>query len=208
MDRAICATGPSWELLQAQALIHLDDAEGMAVDLRALQDAPTQANLKVKRVDAVEDFGKWIQALAKVFEFPDESIAPLTATLGKLGVDENGKWHHYIGMLDGKIVGTSSMFLGSGVAGVYNVATLPEARRRGLGTALTLVPLRDARERGYCISILHASEMGLGIYRRLGFKEYCKISHYVYLPSWVQRAVLRVYSWVQRYKTVFSRKRG
>ena len=52
----------------------------------------------------------------------------------------------------------------------------PEARQQGIGTALTLEPLREARETGYRIGILHPSEMGVGVYGRLGFEECCKLS--------------------------------
>jgi len=195
-------TGPSTQpadlgkLLQAQGWIYFDDAPGMAIDLRSLDNSPAQANLHIKKVATEEDFNEWIQPIAKAFEFPKEGIEPYVTTFHKLSLDEHCRWHHYIGALDGKTVGGSSLFLGAGVAGVYNVATLPKARKQGVGTALTLAALQDARKMGYSIGILQATEMGLGIYRRLGFKEYCKFSHYIYLPNWIQRTVMRVYSWL------------
>jgi hypothetical protein len=45
---------------------------------------------------------------------------------------------------------------------------------------MTLAPLMDAREMGYRIGTLQSSEMGLNVYRRLGFKEYCRVSQYVW----------------------------
>jgi predicted acetyltransferase len=70
-------------------------------------------------------------------------------------------------------------FQGAGVAGIYWVATVPEARQRGLGTAITLVPLLEARDMGYTTGILHASEMGYGVYQRIGFQELCMMNHFM-----------------------------
>jgi predicted acetyltransferase len=101
-------------------------------------------------------------------------------------------------MLDGTVVGTCTLYLGAGVAGIYNVSTLPKARRQGVATELTLTALHAARDRGYRIGILHASEMGYGAYRRIGFRDYCTVSHYLYLPNRAQRAFLKLYLWAER----------
>ena len=46
-----------------------------------------------------------------------------------------------------------------------------------------LFPLRQARVKGYKTGVLQASEMGLGVYRALGFREYYKISYYYWAPE-------------------------
>ncbi len=88
-------------------------------------------------------------------------------------------WHLYLGNIDGIPVGTSELYRGDGVAGIHGVTTLPELRGRGIGSAMTLSPLIDARNQGYAIGVLFSSEMAVGIYRRLGFVEYGK--GYIYL---------------------------
>ncbi|HEX4207488.1 MAG TPA: GNAT family N-acetyltransferase, partial [Ktedonobacteraceae bacterium] len=64
------------------------------------------------------------------------------------------------------------------VACIGPVVTLPQARRQGIGAAMTLVVLREARAQEYRISVLTASPMGINIYRRIGFQEYGTFSVY------------------------------
>jgi predicted acetyltransferase len=69
-----------------------------------------------------------------------------------------------------------------GVAGIYAVATLPQARRQGIGTWMTTLPLLEAKEMGYRVGVLQASSMGHPIYRRLGFADVCTYRQYVQRP--------------------------
>jgi predicted acetyltransferase len=89
----------------------------------------------------------------------------------------------YLATIDGTPVGTTIVAFGGGVAGIYAVAVLKGARRRGVGSALTLTALRDARERGYRIATLRASRMGYPMYRRLGFEQHCTIGSWVSEPQ-------------------------
>lgn len=56
------------------------------------------------------------------------------------------------------------------VAGVYSVVTLPEARGKGLGAAVTLAVLHDARQRGARMGVLESTDMGFPVYTRIGFR--------------------------------------
>jgi len=87
--------------------------------------------------------------------------------------------------LDNKPVATSLLFLAAGVAGIYAVSTIPEARRKGIGAFMTQYPLVQARSKGYKIGVLQSSKVGVGVYRSLGFQEYCKISEYLWSPEQV-----------------------
>lgn len=94
------------------------------------------------------------------------------------GFGEDLPKRSYIGYLAEKPVATSTYVLGYGVVGLFNIGTLPDARRRGIGTEMTLVPMREARSLGYQVATLQSSTMGYSVYQQIGFKEYGKIVAY------------------------------
>jgi hypothetical protein len=73
--------------------------------------------------------------------------------------------------------------MAAGVAGIYAVATIERARRRGMGTAVTLPPLLDARARGYVAGVLRFSEMGYGIYAGMGFTQQFRYHSSLFQPD-------------------------
>ena len=77
----------------------------------------------------------------------------------------------WIGRADGKVVATSRIAIGGGVAGLYAISTLAAYRGRGFGRAMTIAALRAAASMGHRIGVLQSSDLGYGVYRRLGFRE-------------------------------------
>jgi predicted acetyltransferase len=82
-------------------------------------------------------------------------------------------------MLAGVPVASAALVLDSGVAGIYAVATLPEARNRGIGKPMTATALREARQLGYRVGILQSSSMGHPIYEKMGFRDVCTYRLYL-----------------------------
>ena len=163
--------------LADHGLTYSEGPTGMALDLRELEeDSPAPAGLEIEHVQGAEGLEEWAHAAFIGLGLPEASTGIGVELFAGLGYDL--PLRSYLGTLHGEPVATSQLFLGAGVVGIYIVATVPEARRQGIGTALTLTPLRDARAMGFRIGILHASPMGLGVYRRIGFQEYCRMGHY------------------------------
>jgi GNAT superfamily N-acetyltransferase len=62
--------------------------------------------------------------------------------------------------------------------GIYNVGTAAEARRRGLGTAVTAAQLYNARERGCRTASLQSTPMAEHVYTAVGFRDLGQIVEY------------------------------
>jgi GNAT superfamily N-acetyltransferase len=79
--------------------------------------------------------------------------------------------HLYLASANGVPACTVLTYEEGGECGVYLVATLPEARGRGLATALMTHALLEARRRGCITSSLQATQRGRPVYLRLGYRD-------------------------------------
>jgi ribosomal protein S18 acetylase RimI-like enzyme len=77
----------------------------------------------------------------------------------------------FVAYLDGAPAACAMTLVSHGVAGVFYVATVQNARRRGLGDALTRLATRAGFALGARAAWLGASEMGADLYRRIGFSD-------------------------------------
>ncbi len=78
----------------------------------------------------------------------------------------------FVGYLSGEPVASSMLATtrSVGLAGVYSVATRPDHRGRGFGTALTAAALAEAAQQGCDTAVLEPSPSGAPMYRRMGFE--------------------------------------
>lgn len=85
---------------------------------------------------------------------------------------------YYLARIEGKPVATATQFFCAGLGGIWWVTTVPELRRRGVGTSITRIALADAASLGYRAVMVETLSDSVHTYRRLGFREYCKINVY------------------------------
>jgi len=169
-----------WEALLTPRGFHLAEGPyGMSVDLNRLDETgqmPAGAELKIVNDEkGVQDCS---EAIIYGYGFPPDWKGLTINFLLGLGLD--GPYRSYVAYWEGKPVSTAAVFYGKEVAGIYSVATLPEARGKGFGAAVTLAPLLEARNLGYRVGILQASEMGFPVYKRLGFEQNFRVGSFFY----------------------------
>lgn len=95
------------------------------------------------------------------------SVADETSGLGLLDTPE---CTIYVGYADGLRVTSGLGWRTGRVIGVYAISTVPVARRRGYGEAMTAHVIADGIAAGCDVAVLQASETGRRIYERLGFR--------------------------------------
>jgi len=180
------------ERLLAHGFRHDHDLPWMVADLALLPPLARPEGLEVRRVTRRALHEAWLTAMVEGFESNDNQDSRRTLdTLGRRDLNRReGPWVRFAGVFEGKPVASSGLILTGGIAGVYNVATLPAFRRRGFGGAMTHAAMRHARRLGYRVAVLGTSDLGRGVYERLGFRDVCMSRDYVWeLPAGAGRIV-------------------
>lgn len=150
LDQAGLAETPPLELM------------GMAAPERT---PPLPPGLAVERADTPERLGRHAALLAASFNLPVEIMVGF---LGDVPLRDR-RFLAFNGLLDGEPVATTAVFVQDGVAGIYDVATLPHRRGQGLGEAMTWHAVREGAARGAGVAVLQPSPMGRPVYERMGF---------------------------------------
>lgn len=154
------------------------DWPGMAMPLAEIDEAQAAPEgVRVEQAQTESELERWGQIFWAAHDLPPWSADAWLEAAARLGFREL-PWDHWVATVDGEPAGIGISHLGGGVIGLYGIGTLPAARRRGVGSALTLAPMLAARDAGYRAAILHATPDGERLYLRLGFRAYCRISRF------------------------------
>ncbi len=167
------------ERLKGHGLQYMDEAVGMAVDLSASPpDGEKEMSVCIREVTGEDSLEDWLAVFRTVFEVPGFAADFFAAAMRNLGFGPDLPYRHFIGLADGVPAAVSSIFFSAEAAGIYNVATLADFRSRGIGTAMSRAAINEARMKGCRFSVLHATPMGIPVYRKLGYREYCRLKIY------------------------------
>ncbi|MBI1294221.1 GNAT family N-acetyltransferase [bacterium] len=143
---------------------------GMVADLSTLnQNVQTPPGLLIQQVADTETMAVWRDVFAESYDMSVAEAQAWCDATAEFGF-EAAPWTMYVAHVDEKPAATSLLFNGAGVAGIYAVGTLPQERGKGVGAAITLKPLLDARRLGYHFAVLFSSRIGYSVYQRLGFR--------------------------------------
>jgi ribosomal protein S18 acetylase RimI-like enzyme len=120
--------------------------------------------LEIVRVRTPADVDEFERTSMRGFA-NDERATVETGSIHPASILSDSRMEMLTGRVDGRPVAAAMSYRLDEVVGIYGVTTLPSARRRGYGSALT-ASLVDPR----LPAALSPSEMAEGLYGRLGFE--------------------------------------
>lgn len=168
------------DLLLNQGFTLKEKNIGMYIDLSTFHFSPTTSPLSFHRIESslhLKAFADVIVAIQE-FEEPLQLFDLIYSHLPPVIYRGKSSLEMYVAYLEDIPVVTGILVTHANVAGIYYVATIPEQRKKGIGTAMMQFLLNRAKEKGYFISVLQASDQGLSLYERLGYKRCCQFLEY------------------------------
>lgn len=128
---------------------------------------PAGAELRrLTEVEQANDFWRVAIASYSSIGFPPEVFAGYTNHAGLLAENVVA----FLALLDGEPVGIAMTMVSHGVAGIYWVGSLEQARGKGIGRAVTVAATNAGFDLGADVASLQASPMGKPIYLELGYE--------------------------------------
>lgn len=150
----------------------------MALDLGRVAERERPPNgVEIRPLDYVAGLDAWAEINGGALKLDPVRARAWRDAQGP-AVGSRGPMRIWIASLHGEPVATAALFEGAGVAGIFSVATVPEARGHGIGRAVTATVLTEAVARGHRLAVLGSSHLGYPVYRRLGFREVSRLRSY------------------------------
>lgn len=159
------------------------DLPAMVLDLADWIPPLPPAGCTTERVRDDVAFDAWADVIGRAFEDPAFADGRSARAFRSFGFDVSAPFRHYLCRSEGAWVGGSTLSLAGEVAGLANIAVIPERRGLGLGAAIASAALDDARQLGIEVGALSADRLGLPLYEKLGFRTVGRHLTYVWRPS-------------------------
>jgi GrpB-like predicted nucleotidyltransferase (UPF0157 family)/GNAT superfamily N-acetyltransferase len=154
--------------LEHAGLINAENNVGMYIDLDNWQPSVNKNNLKIIKVadkQGLNDFANILVNNQTAFDQYYEWVAEIYT------LDDPIEF--YVGYINDQPVTRGQLVYFAQVAGIHNISTAIDERSKGYGSAMEQFLLQRAKKQGFHIAVLQASEEGLFLYLKQGFKECC-----------------------------------
>ena len=172
--------------LQAAGLQAVERMNFMYLDLRGWEAPLAPPDVTIVPAVSPEQVAAYTELTLRYWEIePGSDDAAEVARIHSGFVGES-PGQRFLAVADGRAIGKGYLSWPAppGVAAVYGMSVVPEARGRGVAKALTVAMVHFARERGFRRVVLHATDMAVGVYARAGFARCGTAAVFATAPVW------------------------
>jgi ribosomal protein S18 acetylase RimI-like enzyme len=197
----VLALDPASAPADVLAAIAWIEARGLPAAVQVRHDVDPAVGAAIEAVGMVAD--PWAMPVMVLEPIPDRPTAPADVVIRTGGADLFDDWHRAleggdeirrilgralvadpdmrlaVGYLAGEPVAAAGAIRSDATLGIYAVGTVEPARRRGFGRAVTWAAIEaGVAAWGSEIAILQSSEVGVPVYRSMGFEEVARYVEY------------------------------
>jgi GNAT superfamily N-acetyltransferase len=157
----------------------------MSLELAGWEPSAPPRGVRFEEVTDDAGLRTYTELTTRYWEIPPDEralVADLQRHLGPGRVPG----HRYLARRDGDAIGKGYLSLTGppGVAAIYGMSVLPDARGGGVASGLTTTLLQRAQALGCRRAVLHSTPMAVGLYRRAGFVERGSLTVFATAPLW------------------------
>lgn len=167
---------PYWDIYDSNSFELLEQNgfelkfEQIGMSLKRNDQFTESSSLSLKKVSTEKEAELWSVLFSKSFGY---LINPLILTKSQKHTN------YYIAYNQNEAVGTGILHTTKNVSGIHSVGIIPEQRRKGYAEDIMKLLINQSLKMNIDFVTLQASNMGLSLYLKLGFKEQFKIKNYV-----------------------------
>jgi GNAT superfamily N-acetyltransferase len=166
------------EALRSRGLRDAGKVPALALLPGQLVSSNQPAEMRVKVVSTHNEVIDWLEPYCNCFDLNDSIRNHFEQFIkGRLGSSQTEAW--FVGYVDNNPVCCAYYLTTSEITVIYNVATLSEFRNLGYGRSLVEAAIKHAWQNSAYPIALYSSEMGLSVYRKIGFKDVYRLGEFV-----------------------------
>lgn len=165
------------DVLTSQGLSFKEENIGMCLSLEDFKLEQLNISLNLQKVNSLLQLKDFSEVIVKIGG-NSEVFSKIYSKLPSVLYQSAACFEMYVGYLNNAPVVTGILVLHANVGGIYYIATVPDQRKKGYGTAMMEYLIQRAKDQEYHMATLQASGEGKMLYQRLGFKEVCTFKEY------------------------------
>lgn len=163
---------PAKDLLSKAGTQEQAQETGMILDLAGYTPRSLDQHQHIQVADTPARLNDYARVISENWNPPDQNVLAFYQKTSNAWLDAQNKMILLVYYDGDKAVSAVELCPSDEqTIGLYGFATLEAYRGRGIGSALMSYSLNLAKELGFQFAVLQATEDGIGIYKKMGFKE-------------------------------------